>query len=424
MLSACLPGQLTEQRTRSATPGYPGVRIQTTQSCLFRLDGATGGWIALWAVSASPAAGVDIVDATVTGLPGTRQWHLATNPSVLTTTPQQYDLWKNGASLPEVLTAEVSPGETFRVTYAVGARDLARNIPAGNERVGVRVLDAGNHPLTLVKQSCDTGSSTVVPGIASHLTTVDMAAGQAAQTAAIANGLVLPPAGDFVAEFLRVLEGPCGMEFGSTELPDPLADFVILQVDHGADVTVGVIGDSITSQTRDELVADTRYNWVVASFCASRMDHFLGRPILPDLADLSFGLFAVLASGPDVAVVAMGSADTLHLPGRDHTPEINDLLTGLDGVPCTLAMNLYASDMTNTTWRNDMLAFNSQLDTVAAAHHVPVIDWDTAARAAGSGPNHPWLLPAPFDLVHMSVPVGHRARVGMLLDAIDTCVER
>jgi hypothetical protein len=416
--AACKPGQQSELRPRAEAAGYPGVRVVTTQSCTYRLDGPTSGWVALAAEGVTPAAAIAIRDATVIGLSGPHLWRDPIDQVTTTPTPQAYELW-DGEALPEVRTVAVAPGETFRVRYAVTAVDGGRTVPAGDERVGVRVLAEDGTALTMLQQGCDGGTASVSGGMAPVLTGIDWAAGQAALNAAVADGLVLGV--PWQNEFVRVLEEPCGTPWGSMQLPDPIEDVVMLEVDHGAPVTVGVIGDSITSQIRDELVHDTRYNWVIGSMCAARIDHFLGPPVLPTLTDLSFATEAVLAADPDVVLMALGTADTMHRPGVDHAGNIDALMSRFDDVQCALWMNLHVGDHPDQVWREDATAFDADVLTVAAAHHVPVIDWHTVTRAAGTGMSHPWLLPGPIDLMHVSVTLGHRARVGMTLEAIESC---
>jgi hypothetical protein len=233
---------------------------------------------------------------------------------------------------------------------------------------------------------------------------------------------VLPT--DWLEEFLRILEDECGMAVDSPGPPEDLAEHVLLTVDHGAPVTVGVIGDSLTSQIRDELAADPRYNWVVASLCAARLDQYLGTPVAPTPIDLSFATDAVLAADPDVVLVALGTADTRQRPTVVHTANIDAMMDLLDSVPCPMWMNLHVSDFgepANTTWARDATAFNAALEAQGAAHRIPRIDWNAVTSDAGSGMAHPWLLPGPYDLTHVSVPLGHHARVGMILDAVQTC---
>jgi hypothetical protein len=181
-----------------------------------------------------------------------------------------------------------------------------------------------------------------------------------------------------------------------------------------------VLGDSVTSQIRDELVADTRYNWVVASLCGGRLDHFLGDPIGEQEPDLEFGLDAILAADPDVVVVALGSVDS-KLPGVDHTANVNAMLDRLRGVRCPAWMNVYVGN-TNPTWSEAARRFNSLVASASTARGAVQLDW--AGGIAASGPttgDHPWLAPGPFDQLHVTVPIGHQARVGMILSAVERC---
>ena len=132
--------------------------------------------------------------------------------------------------------------------------------------------------------------------MSARYTSIDETAAHNALDAATAAGLHL--GATWSEEFVRVNVGPCGWPLNASAPTPPISSHVMLEVDHGSDVTVGVIGDSITSQIRDELVADTRYNWVVASMCASRLDHYLGKLLLPTIEDLSYATDAVLGSVP------------------------------------------------------------------------------------------------------------------------------
>lgn len=419
LVSACLPGQVSEVISHDAASGYATVGVETRQSCTYRLDGDVSGWIGLMAVEATPADGVVVENARPVDLPpGGRLWRPATDPQGLTTTEQDYRLW-DGSGLGERLTAGVLPGESFRVQYTTRAADRGRELPAAQAEVAARVVDGAGEPLPITELACDGGLLTSLPGLEPSRTSIDWPDAQSVQDAALSGGLVLYE--DPVFEFFRNI-AVCGLD-SLGEPPDPIEPWTMLVADHGSDVTVGVIGDSVTSQVRDELVADTRFDWVIGSMCATRLDHYLGAPLVPDRPDLSFAVDQVLAADPDVVIVALGSVDVLHFPELDHAGRIDQMLTLLDDVPCPLWLNVVVPPSVNPDYPDFQVAaqaFNADLSGLAAAHRTTVLDFDAAAQAVAAGPSHPWLLGG-TDLFHMSVPVGHQARVGMMLDGVAAC---
>lgn len=414
LVLALVPPAAAQEVTRPTTSGFPGFARVVGQSCIQRLDGATAGWVELHAVSVTPSANIRIDDATLLGLTGRHLWISATSPGPIVDTPQAYELW-DGASAGPRRTARIDPGERFRVAYTVRPTDRGRKLPAGTERVDVRVVDNGGNPLPVVEESCGWDATALRGGVPSVQSDVDWDAAVAAQNAAIAGGLVLPQGwGD---EFLRVLHDVCGFDDFLRPPPD-VVGHTLLEVDHGSPITVGVLGDSVTSQIRDELVADTRYNWVVASLCGARLDHFLGDPLYPSDSNLEFGLDAVLDADPDVVVVAVGSVDA-RITGQDNGPNIEAMMDRLAGVSCPVWMNAFVGT-SNPEWAVGTGHFNAALAHQAAEDHVVQLDWQTALTTNGLGTN-PWVAPGPFDQLHVSVPTGHQARVGMTLGAIETC---
>jgi hypothetical protein len=368
------------------------------------------------AVSLTPASGIRIDDATVLGLTGHHLWLSSAPPVSFVAEPQAYTLWDDGSSTGTKRTVRIEPGEHFRVAYTVRPTDHGRKLAAGNERVDVEVVDNNGNPLPTVEESCGWDEAVSRGGLPARQQTIDWDAAVTAQNAAIASGLVLPT--DWAAEFLRVLHGVCRFdEF--LRPPDDVEGATLLEVDHGSPITVGVLGDSVTSQIRDELVADTRYNWVVASLCGARMDHFLGHPIGPTDVNLAFGLDAVLDAHPDVVVVAVGSVDS-RLPDPDNAANVAEMMDRLAGVPCPVWMNAWVGTG-NPDWAAGTIRFNATLAREAAKEHVVVLDWGAAVRESEVTSENAWLLPGPFDQLHVSVPIGHQARVGMTLAAIEAC---
>ncbi len=301
------------------------------------------------------------------------------------------------------------------MTYAVSSLDGGRRIPAGSQDVQARLVDEGGAPLPLVAESCSSALTSERGGVDPVHEDIDWGAASSAQLAAIRAGLRLST--DPVVEFGRVLYDECGFD-SSLDPPRDVVGHTILELDNGAPVTVGVIGDSVTSQIRDELVADTRFNWVVASLCGARIDTFLGLSPEPSL-DLSFALDAVLAAQPDAVVVATGSVDARD-PSGGSSAYIETIIGRLASVRCPAWMNAYLGTA-NPDWSNGARRFNARLDTAARRHGVVQLDWHSALTASEDGTYHPWLLAGPYDQLHVSVPTGHQARVGMTLAGLEAC---
>jgi hypothetical protein len=412
LLAGLAPPARAEVVSRPTTGGYPTFGLTVGHSCIHRLEGASAGWVELTAWSTPP--GTRIEDATLLGLVGRHQWRSPQNQAHIVDAPQAYELWSGGSRGP-LRTARIAPGERFRVAYTVRPDDSGRLIAAGNEQVEVRVVSDGGTALPVVQESCGWGATQLRGGVPAVQRKVDWPAARAAQNAAIANGLELPA--NWADEFTRVLFEVCGIG-DNLEPPEDIEAYTMLEVDHGAPVTVGVLGDSITSQIRDELVADTRFNWVVASMCAGRIDQFLGENLEPGAPDLSFGLDAVLEADPDVVVVALGSVDARDV-GSDPARSAIRMLQRLSSVPCPIWMNAFVGT-TNHEWAAATHRFNQRLSERVSAQQTPLLDWSGAVLTSGLGSGM-WIAPGPFDELHVTVPIGHQARVGMILSAIDQC---
>lgn len=193
-----------------------------------------------------------------------------------------------------------------------------------------------------------------------------------------------------------------------------------IRVDHpGATVRVGVVGDSLTVQTVDRLIADTRFNWSVTAMCGARGDHYVGTELLGGSLNIRGAFDDVLRDEPDVLLIALGTNDVLNevftnVP-RDLTPAIEGLLRAAESVPCKSWVNVHTPVRPGVPygpefrWDHYAPHYNQTIDAYVAANWTGLANWDAVLR--GSTPDHMLMS----DGIHLSAG-GQGARSQLLLD--------
>jgi lysophospholipase L1-like esterase len=205
-----------------------------------------------------------------------------------------------------------------------------------------------------------------------------------------------------------------------------------VRVDHpGATMRVGVVGDSLTVQTIDQLTADTRFNWTVTAMCGARGDHYLGTELLGGSLNLRGAFDDVVRDEPDVLLIALGTNDVLNevftnVP-MNLTPGIEGLLGASESVPCRSWVNVHTPVRPGVPygpefrWDHYAPHYNRTIDAYVAAEWTDLSDWDAVLRS--SGPDQ--LLMS--DGIHLS-PGGRAARTQLLGDTAanlaGSCVQR
>jgi lysophospholipase L1-like esterase len=194
-----------------------------------------------------------------------------------------------------------------------------------------------------------------------------------------------------------------------------------VRVDHpGATVRVGVVGDSLTVQTIDQLVADTRFNWSITAMCGARADHYVGSELLGGALNVRGAYDQVLLDQPDIVLIALGTNDVLeevytNIP-RNLAPGIEGLLQAAGAVPCTSWVNVHTPVRPGAPygpeyrWDHYAPHYNQTIDAYVGANWTRLTNWDAVVRA--SSPDQ--LLMS--DGIHLS-PGGRAARARLLTDA-------
>jgi len=172
-------------------------------------------------------------------------------------------------------------------------------------------------------------------------------------------------------------------------------------VGRGSGRTIAVVGDSITSQTRERLAADPDHRWVIWSRCGATTES----------AGAAGAMAAVLGYRPDVLVVALGTNDTgFPDPSRGASAGFGvrgmHLLAHAAAVPCVVWVEV--AQVGDAVLQGEMDTVNA---TVAAFPRIRVAPW-----AAVVGAMHSLLT----DRVHLST-AGVAARIGLMARAADSC---
>jgi lysophospholipase L1-like esterase len=193
-----------------------------------------------------------------------------------------------------------------------------------------------------------------------------------------------------------------------------------VRVDHpGATQRIGVIGDSLTVQVVDRLVADTRFNWSISAMCGARGDHYAGGALLGGAMNVRGAYDVVLADQPDVLLVALGTNDVLdevytNVP-RDIASSIQEILRSADPLACRSWINVHTPVRPGAPygpeyrWDHYAPHYNSTIDAYVGAGWTQVADWDAIVRR---GTPDQLLL---SDGIHLSEG-GKAARTQLLLD--------
>lgn len=180
----------------------------------------------------------------------------------------------------------------------------------------------------------------------------------------------------------------------------------------GPGAHVAILGDSITSQIRTELVWSNteQYDLVVWARCGA------------DTASVQRdrAVEAVLKSRPSTLVVALGTNDTSYEhPVADNAQQfaarVDDILdqAGRAGVQCVAWVDVAATSG-HGHYQAEAAKLDAELRRIAAERRTPrviPIDWDGAVR------DQPGLV---FDGVHLSQP-GIAGRLDITHQAIDAC---
>jgi hypothetical protein len=166
---------------------------------------------------------------------------------------------------------------------------------------------------------------------------------------------------------------------------------LLTKVDHpGAQLRVGIIGDSLTVQVLDQIVADTRFNWSISAVCGARADHYLGNSALAGAVNLRPGLDSVMNDHPDVLIIALGSNEVLqetydNVP-RDLAPGMDGLLRATETFRCRTWINVHTSRLGTSPsgpearWAHYAPHYNETLNIFAAPIWMQVADWDFAVK--------------------------------------------
>lgn len=171
-------------------------------------------------------------------------------------------------------------------------------------------------------------------------------------------------------------------------------------VGQGTGPTVGVIGDSLTTQIRPRLLADRSHRWVVWSRCGATV-----QTALDDDAVRS-----VRAQHPDVVVVALGTNDAGFPAPREGSStgfaaRVWRLLDQVAGVRCVTWVS--AGQIGDRLLQGEMERVNSALHDGG----VRIVDWDRMVES------EPRLL---LDRVHLTT-TGADRRTAAISDAVDGC---
>jgi lysophospholipase L1-like esterase len=195
---------------------------------------------------------------------------------------------------------------------------------------------------------------------------------------------------------------------------------LLTKVDHpGATMRVGIIGDSLTVQIVDRLVADTRFNWSISAVCGARAEHYLGNRAIGQNVNLRPGLDSVLLDQPDVVIIALGSNEVLqevydNVP-RDLAPGMDGLLRATDSFRCRTWINVHTSRLGTSPsgpearWAHYAPHYNQTLNAFAAPIWMEVGAWDYFVAV---GPPERLLT---ADGVHLNEE-GKAVRLNFLLD--------
>jgi lysophospholipase L1-like esterase len=183
------------------------------------------------------------------------------------------------------------------------------------------------------------------------------------------------------------------------------------------------VGDSLTVQTLDQLVADTRFNWSITAMCGARSDHYVGSELLGGALNVRGAYDQVLLDQPDIVLFALGTNDVLdevytNIP-RNLAPGIEGLLQAAGQVPCLSWVNVHTPVRPGAPygpeyrWDHYAPHYNQTIDAYVGANWTRLTNWDAVVRA--SSPDQ--LLMS--DGIHLS-PGGRAARARLLTDtAVD-----
>jgi len=171
----------------------------------------------------------------------------------------------------------------------------------------------------------------------------------------------------------------------------PLAEYR----DNGTGRLVAVIGDSMTTQIRENLLQDQRYDWFVIASCGTSIrhfdDHIAGEP---DMADEAFTKLESMH--PKALIVDLGIADIARR--YDYLASLPSFLERTRMIPCRSWVMLWPNpevDVRLTGGSEEFARFNAELTAAVKDTNVKLLDW--GARASAVPLNefgyHPWINP-------------------------------
>jgi peptidoglycan/LPS O-acetylase OafA/YrhL/lysophospholipase L1-like esterase len=284
----------------------------------------------------------------------------------------------------------------------------------------------GSAPLAAAGIGLDRNETDIVRTVGSS-TTVPTTSAEPAPGSAVPGQ---PAPGDAAAPS-SALPGPPSGPTPTVSAPPPLAEATRLANesistacwrkrpnvefrDNGTGKLVAVIGDSVTANTRDALLNDRRFDWVILERCQFGFRALINQTGR-DNREITAAINQVLGMKPQALIVALGVVDVL-LPTVDPAmgPKLEQVAQRIAAVPCRLIPNLAPSEAMRANhpdWPQRVANYNTLLNEVANAHGIHVLDWagQVASVPLNSAGYHPWLNPA--DGFHLLPPDGIRARI-------------
>lgn len=148
------------------------------------------------------------------------------------------------------------------------------------------------------------------------------------------------------------------------------SDPIPVTITGGAGRRVAVIGDSLTTQSRELLIGRGGFQWQVSSMCGAQISDYLPGGAYADVVD------EVAAFAPDVIVVALGTNDARSRAGvRTTAPQLLAALP--EGVPVAWVLPAPIHD------ELDFEIAVARAD-ITNLHGVTVVDWAPWAEMPGA----------------------------------------